>query len=80
MWARQAKGADGKRAGICESTRWSEGYERLAEVAADLPDGAAQAGGLAEEGEDIRGHVLDFAQLMDLVAVATISVNTARIS
>lgn len=38
MWARQAKGADGKRAGICESTRWSEGYERLAEVAADLPD------------------------------------------
>jgi Transposase Tn5 dimerisation domain/Transposase DNA-binding len=37
MWARQAKNADGTRAGMLESTRWVEGYERLAELAAQLP-------------------------------------------
>lgn len=35
---------------------------------ADLPDSAARLGGLAEEGEDIRGHVIPFVHLMDLVA------------
>lgn len=34
---------------------------------ADLPDSAARIGGLEEEGEDIRGHVLPFARLMELV-------------
>ena len=38
MWARELKGADGKRPGILESERWIEGYERLAEQAAALPD------------------------------------------
>jgi len=37
MWARERKGADGVRGGEKESTRWIEGYERVAEQAADLP-------------------------------------------
>lgn len=37
MWAREFKDVDGKRGGIKESTRWIEGYERLAELAAELP-------------------------------------------
>jgi hypothetical protein len=37
MWARQPKDAEGLRDGITESTRWIEGYERVAEMAADLP-------------------------------------------
>jgi hypothetical protein len=37
MWARERKGADGVRCGVKESTRWIEGYERVAEQAADLP-------------------------------------------
>jgi hypothetical protein len=37
MWAREARKSDGTRAGILESTRWIEGYERLAELAAQLP-------------------------------------------
>lgn len=37
MWAREPKDAAGKRAGIKESTRWIEGYERVAEQAAALP-------------------------------------------
>lgn len=35
---------------------------------ADLPDGAAGVFGLAEEAEDIRGHLLGFEALMALVA------------
>jgi len=35
---------------------------------ADLPDTAARLGGVADEHEDIRGHVIPFAQLMDLIA------------
>lgn len=31
MWAREPKNADGERPGICESARWREGYERVAE-------------------------------------------------
>jgi hypothetical protein len=31
MWAREFKGPDGKRAGVRESLRWIEGYERIAE-------------------------------------------------
>jgi len=35
---------------------------------ADLPDGAAGgAGGLASEAEDIRGHLVPFARLMEMV-------------
>lgn len=34
---------------------------------ADLPDAAARLGGAEAEGEDIRGHVLPFAALMELV-------------
>ena len=34
---------------------------------ADLPDAAEGVGGLPEEGEDIRAHVLSFDDLMDLV-------------
>jgi hypothetical protein len=38
MWAREPRDADGRRGGICESTRWIEGYERLAERAADVAE------------------------------------------
>jgi hypothetical protein len=37
MWAREAKKSDGTRDGPLESKRWVEGYERLAELAAELP-------------------------------------------
>jgi hypothetical protein len=37
MWAREPKDAEGHRAGVLESTRWVEGYERVAERAAELP-------------------------------------------
>ncbi len=36
MWAREPKGADGTRPGVSESTRWIEGYERVAETAAKM--------------------------------------------
>lgn len=38
MWAREPKGPDGTRAGIKESVRWGEGYARVAELAAELPE------------------------------------------
>jgi hypothetical protein len=38
MWAREPKDANGQRPGIKESTRWIEGYERVAELAAEVPD------------------------------------------
>lgn len=38
MWAREPKDARGQRAGIKESTRWVEGYARLAELSESLPD------------------------------------------
>lgn len=38
MWAREPKDAQGHRPGIIESVRWIEGYERLAERAAEMPD------------------------------------------
>ena len=37
MWAREFKDKDGYRPGIMESLRWVEGYERLAELAPQLP-------------------------------------------
>lgn len=37
MWAREKKDASGKRGGPKESQRWPEGYERLAELAPQLP-------------------------------------------
>ena len=38
MWSREAKAADGTRPGVRESLRWTEGYARIAELAASLPD------------------------------------------
>ena len=38
MWAGEAKDEQGERPGILESLRWSEGYERIAERATDLPE------------------------------------------
>lgn len=38
MWAREPKDASGKRAGLLESTRWIEGYERIAELAQTQPN------------------------------------------
>lgn len=38
MWAREPRKASGQRGGWCESTRWIESYERLAERAGDLPE------------------------------------------
>ena len=37
MWAREPKEANGERGGVKESIRWIEGYERVADLAADLP-------------------------------------------
>lgn len=37
MWAREKKDAFGQRGGMKESLRWPEGYERLAELAPQLP-------------------------------------------
>lgn len=37
MWAREFKDENGNRAGITESLRWIEGYERLAELSTQLP-------------------------------------------
>lgn len=39
----------------------------------DLPDGAAGVFGLAEEAENIRGHLIPFDQLMGLVATGEVS-------
>lgn len=38
----------------------------------DLPDGTAGVGGVESEAEDIRGHVVPFARLMELVATGEI--------
>lgn len=38
MWAREPKDANGERAGLLESARWTGGYERVAERTANLPD------------------------------------------
>jgi len=38
MWAREPRGADGQRGGVCESVRWIESYERLAERAGEIPE------------------------------------------
>jgi hypothetical protein len=37
IWAREFRDADGVRGGLKESTRWKEGYERVAEMAARVP-------------------------------------------
>lgn len=37
MWAREFQDDTGQRGGVCESLRWVEGYERLAELASQLP-------------------------------------------
>ena len=38
MWAREPKDETGKRPGITESVRWTEGYERIAKTAGKMPD------------------------------------------
>ncbi|MEX3526666.1 MAG: IS4 family transposase, partial [Burkholderia sp.] len=38
MWVRRYKGNDGVRDGVKDSLRWIEGYERVAEQAADMPE------------------------------------------
>lgn len=38
MWARERKAPDGTRPGVKESLRWMEGYARVAERAAELPE------------------------------------------
>jgi hypothetical protein len=38
MWAREPKDENGKRDGLRESVRWTEGYQRIAEYAQELPD------------------------------------------
>jgi len=37
MWGRERKDGEGNRPGIKESLRWTEGYERIAEYAAEQP-------------------------------------------
>ena len=37
MWAREKKDDSGQRGGPKESLRWIEGYERIAEMASDMP-------------------------------------------
>jgi hypothetical protein len=48
-WAREPKDANGERGGLLESTRWTEGYERVAE----LPD--TRLVYVADRGSDIVG-------------------------
>jgi nudix-type nucleoside diphosphatase (YffH/AdpP family) len=50
-------------------SEWLASYVALC----DLPDGAAATGGVAEEAEDIRGHVIAFAEAMALVASGEIA-------
>lgn len=38
MWAREPKAGNGKRPGLRESLRWTEGYERIAETASAMLD------------------------------------------
>ena len=45
----------------------STGYYYIYLAIADLPDDVAGAGGLEDEGEDIRSHLFSFEALMDLV-------------
>lgn len=37
MWTREPKDANGQRGGLAESTRWTEGYTRIAELAGGMP-------------------------------------------
>ncbi len=38
MWARESRNRRGVRGQLLESTRWIEGYERVAELAASMHD------------------------------------------
>lgn len=61
MWAREAKGADGERPGILESQRWIEGYERVAEMAAGMPESRLVY--VADREADLVGLMVKAAQL-----------------
>jgi len=37
MWAREKNDDSGQRGGAKESSRWIEGYERIAEMVPDMP-------------------------------------------
>lgn len=37
MWAREKRNKDGQRDGPKESVRWVEGYDRIAEMALEIP-------------------------------------------
>jgi hypothetical protein len=66
MWAREPKDADGRRPGIKESTRWIEGYERVAELATELPDDPAGLRGRPRVGHDrIDGRASEMGQPAD---------------
>src|ERR1035437_2883853 len=61
MWARKPKDADGHRPGPLESERWIEGYERIGEMAARVPE--TRLGYVADREADIlrlmqRAHAL----------------------
>lgn len=47
---------------------------------ADLPEGAAGLGGLATEGEDIRGHIMPRTELLALIAQGRAPVGTLQLS
>jgi len=61
MWAREAKGEDGERPGILESQRWIEGYERVAEMADEMPD--TRLVYVADREADLVGLMAKAAQL-----------------
>lgn len=62
MWAREARGADGVRpASVKESERWIEGYERVAEQAAQMPD--TRLVYVADREADMMGMLRRAAQL-----------------
>jgi hypothetical protein len=62
MWAREARGPDGKRpASVKESERWIEGYERVAEQAAQLP--ATRLVYVADREADMMGMIRRAHQL-----------------
>jgi len=63
MWAREPKDATGQRAGPTESLRWTEGYERVAELAQSPELSATRLVYVADREADMRA-LLDKAQAL----------------
>jgi len=61
MWAREKKDKFGKRGDPKESLRWIEGYERIAEMAANLP--ATRLGYVADREADLMPLMLRTQEL-----------------